>query len=100
MTWRFVDRQGREGRIGEDLSVDYSGEEEIEELVERIAREVESDADRARDPTQRVVIELYTTGTVRMVERKDETARDDETATVESRPTTNRSAHADGERSG
>ena len=100
MAWRFVDRQGREGRIGEGLSVDYSGEGEIEELVERIAREVESDTDRVGDPTQQVAIELYITGAVRMVEREDETAPDDETGNVESRSTTNRSAHADGERSG
>lgn len=100
MAWCFIDRQGCEGWIGEDLSVEYSGEEGIEELVERLAREVEDDADQTRDPTQRVAIELYATGAVRAIERVDGSTRDDETVSVEGRSATNRSAHADGEHSG
>lgn len=67
MPWRFVDRQDQEGWIGEDLSVDYVGEEGITELVERFASE--ADAESTRDLPQRVVIELYAAGVVRAVER-------------------------------
>ncbi|MFC6938760.1 hypothetical protein ACFQE8_02140 [Salinirubellus sp. GCM10025818] len=74
MPWRFVDRQGHEGWIGEDLSVDYAGEEGIAQLVERLAGEV--DAESTRDLPQRVVIELYTTGAVRIVERYPDGATD------------------------
>lgn len=93
MAWRFVDRQGGEGWIGDDLSVDYSGEEGIVDLIETLARDVEGES--TRDSTQRVVIDLYATGAVRVIERCDA-----ETISVESPSgTVDRSAHTEGERS-
>lgn len=74
MPWRFVDRQGHEGWIGDDLSVDYGGEERVAELVERLAGEI--DAGSTRDLPQRVVIDLYTTGAIRTVERCPDGATD------------------------
>lgn len=95
MPWHFVDGQGREGWVGEDLSVDYAGEANIEELVERCADGVD---DSSRDPVQRVMIELYATGSIRMVERVERGGDGtDETVRVESDPTTDRSAHVDGD---
>lgn len=74
MSWRFVDRQGHEGWIGADLSVDYTGEEGISELIERFASE--ADAGSTRDLPQRVVIELYAAGVIRAVERYPDGATD------------------------
>lgn len=95
MPWRFVDRQGREGWVREDLSVDYSGEEGIAELVEKYADEVENEDEPPGDLLQRVMIRLYTAGAVREIEQSDDGAEG-----VRGRsPAADRSARADRERS-
>ena len=94
MTWRFIDREGREGWIGEGLSVHYSGEEEVEELVERYAAEVDSDPHPTADPTQQVVIDLYAASSIRMIERCAAAS-----VGVDGESPADRSAHANVERS-
>ena len=69
MPLAFVDPQGREGRIDDDLGVTYFGDDGLAESIEAFIEEVESDAESDEEVLETLLVELLNECDVREVRR-------------------------------
>lgn len=66
MALLFIDEAGHEGRILDDLSVEYDGSEPVEEYVERIEEEAASNEQAVED----IIIDMIGDLNVKEVRRE------------------------------
>lgn len=69
MPLRFVDTNGVEGRIDDDLSLSYTGREDIAESIERCIRDIDANGEPIDEKLGSIVFELPEACAVRSVTR-------------------------------
>ena len=72
MPLAFVDTYGREGRIDDDLSVTYPGDDGLAESIEAFIEEVEADAESAEEVFETLLVKLLNECDLREVRRVED----------------------------